>query len=633
MDAALSYTVTSLVYLCVDVLACWGLNLQFGLTGTYNLALVVFQSAGAYAAAVVTLGPDTQNGGFQHYFIGIHLPFPIPILVGGAVGGLLSFVVGLGILRRVRADYAAMVLLVFAVMANLLVLDSTSFLGGPTGLSLIPSPLRSALGLSTLGYSYVFLGVCVAFCAIAYFFVRRITSSPLGRALRMVREDERAAEALGKNPFSLRLYSFTIGGILAGISGALLVEYITAWSPASWGYAETLVILTAVIVGGLGNDWGVVLGALIVPVVISQGSTFLPPFGPPQLVPALQWILIGVVGLVFLFFWPRGILPERRHRFRDPAGAGALLTGLGSEALTAGATVRHTGDLPDAVPPADEASKRRGGVVVQESHESVRAKTPENDRDGEELLLLRDVVKSFGGVRAVDGVDLSVKSGQIVGLIGPNGAGKSTVIGLIGGAIKPDAGAITFAGRDVTRLRPYNRARLGLVRTFQLSSEFKRLSVIENLVGAGQDQPGERFRSVLLPKRSWVADEQAVVKRAMTILASVGLLRKKDEYAGNLSGGEKRLLELGRALMADPKLVLLDEPMAGVNPTFISRIEEYLEHLRADGLTILLVEHELASVERLCDHVLVMSWGKVLAEGSMAAIRVMPEVQEAYLVG
>lgn len=629
MDAALSYTVTSLVYLCVDVLACWGLNLQFGLTGTYNLALVVFQSAGAYAAAVVSLGPETRNAGFQHYFIGTHLPFPVPILVGGLVGGALSFVVGLGILRRVRADYAAMVLLVFAVMANLLVIDFTHFLGGPTGLSLIPSPLRSLLGLSTLGYSYVFLGICVAFCAIAYFFVRRITTSPLGRALRMVREDERAAEALGKNAYTLRLYSFTVGGILAGISGALLVEYITAWSPASWGYAETLVILTAIIVGGFGNDWGVVLGALIVPVVISQGSTFLPPFGPPQLVPALQWILIGVVGLVFLFFWPRGILPERKHRFPEVEGVDAEERAGGEDGLAIGALLLPAENVSSVTRHGPPVSSPRGQGLLQP--ESDRA--PVHGEDEESPLLLNGLVKAFGGVRAVDGVDLSVQTRQIVGLIGPNGAGKSTVIGLIGGAIRADAGTIKFAGRDVTNLRPHNRARLGLVRTFQLSSEFKRLSVIENLVGAGQHQPGERFRSVLLPRRSWAADEREVVKRALTILGSVGLLRKKDEYAGNLSGGEKRLLELGRALMADPKLVLLDEPMAGVNPTFISRIEEYLEALRDNGLTILLVEHELASVERLCDRVVVMSWGKVLAEGSMASVRVMPEVQEAYLVG
>ncbi len=323
MHAALDYTATSLVYLCVDVLACWALNLQFGLTGVYNLGLIVFQSAGAYAAAVVSLGPDTGNGHFQSYVFGSRLPYPLPLVVGGAVGGLLAFAVGAIVLRRIRADYQAMVLLVFAVMANLLVTNMGGLLNGPAGLALVPQPFASLLHLSPLGYSYAYVVLCVVVCAIAYVFVRRISGSPLGRSLRMVREDERAAEALGKNAYALRLFTFVAGGVLAGVSGALLVGYITVWAPSAWGYAETLVILTAIIVGGAGNDWGVVLGALIVPVVISQGSTFLPAFGPPQLVPALQWVLIGVVGLAFVYFWPKGILPERKASFGIAVAPGA----------------------------------------------------------------------------------------------------------------------------------------------------------------------------------------------------------------------------------------------------------------------------------------------------------------------
>jgi branched-chain amino acid transport system permease protein len=324
MHAALAYTGTSLVYLCVDVLACWALNLQFGLTGVYNLGLIVFQSAGAYAAAVVSLGPDTGNGHFQTYVLGMSLPYPLPLVVGGVVGGLLAFVIGAVVLRRIRADYQAMVLLVFAVMANLLVSDMQGFLNGPSGLSLVPQPFASVLKLSPLGYEFAYVVLCVIVCAIAYLFVRRISSSPLGRSLRMVREDERAAEALGKNPYALRLFSFVAGGVLAGVSGALLVGYLTVWAPSAWGYAETLVILTAIIVGGAGNDWGVVLGALIVPVLISQGSSFLPSFGPPQLVPALQWVLIGVLGLAFVYFWPRGIIPERKASFKQVSDDGLV---------------------------------------------------------------------------------------------------------------------------------------------------------------------------------------------------------------------------------------------------------------------------------------------------------------------
>jgi ABC-type branched-subunit amino acid transport system ATPase component len=249
------------------------------------------------------------------------------------------------------------------------------------------------------------------------------------------------------------------------------------------------------------------------------------------------------------------------------------------------------------------------------------------------MLRLEGVTKHFGGLRAVDHVDLLVPRGEIVGLIGPNGAGKSTVIGIVGGAIRPDEGRIVFDGHDVTRLPPHARARLGLVRTYQLSSEFKRMTVLENLVGASPAQKGERFRVLLHTKRSWAPEQAAVADRAREVLARVGLADQADEYAGSLSGGEKRLLELGRAIMAGPRMIELDEPMAGVNPTFMGRIEEYIEDLRNEGVSILLVEHELGSVERLCSHVVVMSWGRVLAEGSMSEVKAMTDVQDAYLVG
>ncbi len=249
------------------------------------------------------------------------------------------------------------------------------------------------------------------------------------------------------------------------------------------------------------------------------------------------------------------------------------------------------------------------------------------------ILRLQGVSKSFGGLRAVDDVSLEVPRGEIVGLIGPNGAGKSTLIGIVGGAVPPDRGSITFDLEDITSRPPYQRARLGLVRTYQLSSEFKRMTVLENLVGAAPGQRGERFRVLLRTKWSWRDEQDAVVARAREVLARVGLVNKAEEYAGSLSGGEKRLLELARAIMVNPRVVLLDEPMAGVNPSFMGRIEEYIEDLRREGVSILLVEHELGSVERLCSHVIVMSWGRVLAEGSMSEVKAMTDVQDAYLVG
>jgi neutral amino acid transport system ATP-binding protein len=250
------------------------------------------------------------------------------------------------------------------------------------------------------------------------------------------------------------------------------------------------------------------------------------------------------------------------------------------------------------------------------------------------LLEVRDLRRSFGGVHAVDGVSFAVEPGTISGLIGPNGAGKSTALGMIAGAIKPSGGSIAFDGHDVTGASPMRLGREGLIRTFQISSEFQRLTVLENLLVGAPAHAGETLVGALvLGKRAWRAQEQALVEHARELLARFEMQEKEEEYAGNLSGGQKRLLEIMRSLMANPKLLLLDEPMAGVNPTLARRIEGHLQDLRDAGLTLLMVEHELGVVDRLCEHVIVMAQGKVISEGTMETVRRNQEVLDAYLVG
>jgi ABC-type branched-subunit amino acid transport system ATPase component len=226
-----------------------------------------------------------------------------------------------------------------------------------------------------------------------------------------------------------------------------------------------------------------------------------------------------------------------------------------------------------------------------------------------------------------------VPGGGITGLIGPNGAGKSTVLNVIAGSIKPTSGKIAYREQDITALPPYKLARRGIIRTFQLSSEFAQLTVLENLLVAAPGQRGETLWQAALGKRYWRAQERAVVQRARELLTRFDMTAKEDEYAGNLSGGQKRLLELMRGLMAEPALLLLDEPMAGVNPSLARRIEQHLLDLCGEGLTMLMIEHELAVVERLCDPVIVMAQGRVIAQGSMADVRTDREVLDAYLIG
>jgi ABC-type branched-subunit amino acid transport system ATPase component len=243
------------------------------------------------------------------------------------------------------------------------------------------------------------------------------------------------------------------------------------------------------------------------------------------------------------------------------------------------------------------------------------------------------VSREFGAVRAVDDVSFVVREGTLTGLIGPNGAGKSTLLAMLAGTLLVSSGRVLYRGRDVTGLAAFRRARLGLVRTFQLASEFKRLTVMENLLSAVPANRGDSLHGSLLGKRYWRADESAAITRAEAILERFGLESFANEYAGDLSGGQRRLVEIMRALMAEPRMLLLDEPMAGVHPNLARRIGHQLVALAQEGMTILMVEHELAIMDEFADPVVVMADGSVLAEGTMEQLRARTEVVEAYLVG
>jgi ABC-type branched-subunit amino acid transport system ATPase component len=247
------------------------------------------------------------------------------------------------------------------------------------------------------------------------------------------------------------------------------------------------------------------------------------------------------------------------------------------------------------------------------------------------LLEIRDVTRSFYGVHALRGASLLVESGRITGLIGPNGAGKTTLFNCISGLIPPDSGQIVFDGSDITGLRPDQIARRGLVRTFQIARGLPRLSVFDNLLLYGHNQPGEHLTAALLQLPQVKQREEELAELAMAVSARLNLTRVLEQRASELSGGQKKLLEIGRALMASPKLMLLDEPVAGVNPTLMREIGAHLRDLVADGITVLLIEHHMDMISRLCDHVVVMAEGRRLIEGSFAELARNELVQEAYM--
>ncbi|MGH2936420.1 MAG: branched-chain amino acid ABC transporter permease, partial [Gaiellaceae bacterium] len=314
------YLTTLLVYGGVDVIACLALSQQFGIAGVTNFAFIIFQAAGAYAAAVLSLPPDTANGGFQTYIGGLQLPVPLPWIGAAVVGGLFALPFSILVGKRLRGDFAAVGLLVTAVMINLLVTNYRPFLNGDAGLALVPAPLSSHFDPLSAGYQWGYGAATVVLALLVYLFLRRVTNSPWGRTLRAMREDDVVADSLGKNLRSLRTSVLVLGGAIAGLSGGVLVGFINLWDPAAWSFAESIVLFAAVIIGGLGNHTGAALGAVVVPLGFLEATRYIPTdFGRPGLVPALQWVAVGVLIVLFLWFRPQGILPERRRRLSQRA--------------------------------------------------------------------------------------------------------------------------------------------------------------------------------------------------------------------------------------------------------------------------------------------------------------------------
>lgn len=612
------YLSTLAVYFGIYVMSAWSLNLQYGFGGILNFGWIMYQAVGAYAAAVVSLGRDTAPGSYQQYVLGARLPFPLPLLVAAAAGAAVSAIVALAALRRIRRDYQAAVMLMLSIIALQVISAAPGIFNGSIGLTGIPRPLFSSFGLSLPGYQWVYAVWVFALCGVCYLLVEGLTRSPWGRALRSVRDHEDAAIALGINGTAMRFEAFVVGGAIAGLTGGLLVEFIGAWSPGAWNYAETLVIFVAILVGGVCNNRGVVIGALIVPVLFLQLSQFLPQIGFPGLIDGVDWIVIGLAFMLSILLLPRGILSERRLRIRRPAVVPAL-------------AVPPVPGL--AVPPLPTTADGAGGAMSADGASRTAAKANGAPREAARtpVLSVRGLTVRYGGVTAVDAVSLDVMPGEILGLIGPNGAGKSTLLSAIAGQLRPASGSIALSGAQVRRTAPYSRARRGLARTFQQTSEFSGLTVYENLLVAARGPRGASLPGLLGRRAANKAEERAAALRAWELLDQLNLSYAVNSYGRELSGGERRLVEIMRCLMREPVVLLLDEPTVGVAPHLLPKIVADLRAISRSGVALVLAEHSLDVVAELSDRVLVMAEGQVIAEGSYGDVVVQPDVREAYV--
>jgi branched-chain amino acid transport system permease protein len=566
-----NYHLHTLVIAGLFVMLTSGLNLIHGYVGRLSLGHTAFYGHGGYAAALVA----TKLGG------GLLMSLPAAALVT-LVGGLAIGHITL----RFRGAHFVLVTLAFAAILQLLANNWVDLTGGPMGMSGVSSPLlhRDFGAWHVFGSRRSFYWLVLGLDVATIYFIWRLVTSPAGDAMIALREDENLAEAVGVSGYKYSMLAFIAGAVLAGIAGAIYAHYVTFVSPELFRFETMISILVMVIIGSVGTVSGPVLGALIVTVLLET----------LRLQETLREPLFGAVLVAATLLFPKGLVVLAAERLR---------IGVGRRAAAPAATVR------DDVSPAPEPPLRLGR---------------------ERLLEVERLSVRFGGLVAVDALDFVVNRGEILSLIGPNGAGKTTTLNLVTGFTARSAGTIRFKGEEIAAgAPPYAVASRGVIRTFQTTRGLMDISIGQALrIGLHRTRP-TGWRRIVFGIST--AETARTERRVTALLARVGLARDPEELTRNLSYGEQRLLEIAIALAAEPELLILDEPAAGMNPEETLRMMALIREVRGSGVTVLLVEHDMKLVMGLSDRIVVLDHGRRIAEGAPAQIRQNPEVITAYL--
>ncbi len=664
------HRITNLVlFVAIYAIMALGLNVTMGFLGLLELGYVMFFATGAFLTvdlllltetstglALQTTGPPLE-GGNPFGFLGPFL-YPSIIIVAGTVCALLGIVRGIPTLR-LTGDYFAIVTLGMAEILFLIYLNTQWLTGGAFALKLTAKSRPSFWGDEPLywdtphGHFYYFV---LAVLAITIIVMERLDRSRIGRAWAAIRLDETAARSCGIDVSKSKMIAFAVSGFFGGVGGALYGVWTNVVSPKGLDIWQSILILSAVVLGGMGSIRGVLLGSAILFSLREVLREDLPVFGVILLLAASIWSIVGAVLrvkklagkagiglivfgavqaaalLIFEFNLGSAELAARwfgreawiADTMKVPPEAANLVFGL---LLIFVMRFRPAGLLPrrkqESAPPVDDAATSDVPAIAHQ--ESV-------------LLETRGLCRYFGGVKAVEEVNVKIRPGKITSLIGPNGAGKTTVFNALTGIFPPTKGDVVFhhprwGPREVTGMRPDIICDMGLARTFQNIRLFPDLPVVDN-VKVGLHLHPQTHSGVLgsvVRHPTMVAEEDEVHAVALKQLEFVGLLEHAHDLATNLPYGDQRLLEIARALATYPHLLLLDEPAAGMNPTETEDLRRLINRIKDEGGTVLLIEHDMKFVMDISDYIYVMDHGELISEGTPEVVQADPKVIEAYL--
>lgn len=578
---------------------------------------VILGVAGQLSVASVGLGGI--GGYFAAYLSAKHGIGFVPCL---AIGTGAAFLAGLALglpALRLSQEYLILLTLAFGIVVTA-VIEAIPALEGTNGLIGI-HPVSLGGTLLTPG-QLLRLVALITVCSVA--FCWRLASSPFGRVLRGIRDDSDSTQSVGKNVMAFKIATFAWTAAVAGVAGVTLVYYNQIASPSSFDFTAMTTVVAAVVVGGIASLSGAFVGALLL--------TFIGPILQkvvnlnPEDATLWQLVIYGVLLIAVMRLRPSGLIPEGAWRtWMQRIGATARFRPAASlQAAPVPATVPAGGSPASPLRQWREpAPARPGGVTVQAPPAEIPEKPPV-------ALSASGLAKHFGGITAVQDLDLELPTGLVTALVGPNGAGKTTVFNLLTGRIRPDRGRVILHGRDITGLAPHRVAGLGMVRSFQDVRTLTGLSLLDNVTLGVMDQPGEHMLDLFLRPRKVRNGESAARERSLQCLAYVGLADRADQIAGALGYGDRKLLAVARLLATGGEVLLIDEPAAGIDRANLEPVLELIERLRSDGKTICLVEHNLDVVARLADHVLFMEEGRITEQGTMADITGDERLAEVY---